>query len=78
MKICLDNAGEFISCVFHEYCISIGIEVEHPIEHMFMLKLTCRIMNKTSKVGSLLMKANLPMTTVKTPASVPGRTSSNR
>ena len=58
-KICLDNASEFTSYVFHEYCMSIGIEVEHLVEHMFMLKWTCKIMNKTV----LLMKANLPMTT---------------
>jgi len=38
-KICFDNAGEFTSYVFHEYCMSIGIEVEHPVEHMFILKM---------------------------------------
>ena len=26
-KICIDNVGELTSHVFHEYCISIGIEV---------------------------------------------------
>ena len=30
-KIRLDNAGEFISKAFDDYCMSIGIEVEHPI-----------------------------------------------
>ena len=38
-KICLDNAGEFTSYAFHEYSMSMGIEVELPIEHMFMLKM---------------------------------------
>ena len=33
-KIRLDNAGEFISKVFDDYCMSIGIEVEHPIAHV--------------------------------------------
>ena len=33
-KICLDNAGEFISKVFDDYCMSVGIEVEHPIAHV--------------------------------------------
>jgi len=38
-KICLDNAGEFTSYAFHEYCMSMGFEVEHLVEHMFMLKM---------------------------------------
>jgi len=38
-KICLDNAGEFTSYAFHKYCMSIGIEVEDSVEHMFMLKM---------------------------------------
>jgi len=38
-KICLDNADEFTSYLFHEYCMSMGIVVEHPVEHMFMLKM---------------------------------------
>jgi len=38
-KFCLDNVGEFTSYAFHEYCMSIEIEVEHPVEDMFMLKM---------------------------------------
>ena len=33
-KICLNNAGEFISKAFDDYCMSVGIEVEHPIAHV--------------------------------------------
>ena len=33
-KICLDNASEFISKAFDDYCMSVGIEVEHPIAHV--------------------------------------------
>jgi len=29
-----DNTGEIISHDFHEYCISIGIEVEHLVAHV--------------------------------------------
>ncbi|CAH9069169.1 unnamed protein product, partial [Cuscuta epithymum] len=29
-KIRLDNAGEFTSQSFNDYCMSIGIDVEHP------------------------------------------------
>ena len=61
-KICFDNTDEFTSHVFHEYCISIGVEVEHPVAHVHtqnglaesLIKLVAR---------SLLMRANLPMTT---------------
>ena len=33
-KIRLNNAGEFISKVFDDYCMSVGIEVKHPIAHV--------------------------------------------
>jgi hypothetical protein len=29
----LDNAGEFTSKSFNEYCMSIGVDVEHPVAH---------------------------------------------
>lgn len=30
----LDNAGEFTSQTFNDYCMSIGISVEHPVAHV--------------------------------------------
>jgi hypothetical protein len=33
-SIRLDNAGEFTSQFFNDYCMSIGIKVEHPIAHV--------------------------------------------
>ena len=30
----LDNAGEFTSKTFDEYCKSVGIDVEHPVPHV--------------------------------------------
>ena len=33
-SIRLDNAGEFTSKTFDEYCKSIGIDVEHPVPHV--------------------------------------------
>ena len=33
-KVRLDNAGEFMSQTFNDYCISIGIAVDHPIAHV--------------------------------------------
>ena len=29
----LDNAGEFSSAPFHDYCMPLGIEVQYPIAH---------------------------------------------
>ena len=33
-SIRMDNAGEFTSKSFDEYCASLGIEVEHPVSHV--------------------------------------------
>ena len=33
-KICFDNTGEITCHAFHEYCISMGIEIEHLIVHV--------------------------------------------
>jgi transposase InsO family protein len=33
-SIRIDNAGEFTSQTFYEYCMSIGINVEHPVPHV--------------------------------------------
>ena len=33
-KVRLDNAGEFTSQAFDDYCMSMGIDVEHPVPHV--------------------------------------------
>ena len=33
-SIRLDNAGEFTSKTFDDYCMSVGVEVEHPVPHV--------------------------------------------
>lgn len=33
-KIRLDNDAEFSSQAFNEYCMSIGIDIEHPVAHV--------------------------------------------
>ena len=33
-KVRLDNAGEFTSQAFNDYCMSVGISVEHPVAHV--------------------------------------------
>jgi len=64
-KIRLDNAGEFTSHAFNEYCMPIGIEVEHPVAHVYTQNELAESLIKRLKLIArpLLMKANLPMTT---------------
>ncbi|KAM1683204.1 hypothetical protein ACFXTN_031398 [Malus domestica] len=33
-SIRLDNAGEFTSKTFDDYCMSVGVEVEHHVPHV--------------------------------------------
>ena len=33
-SIRLDNAGEFTSKVFDDYCMSVGIDIEHPVPYV--------------------------------------------
>ncbi|KAM2667965.1 hypothetical protein EV2_019591 [Malus domestica] len=33
-SIRLDNAREFTSKTFDDYCMSVGVEVEHPVPHV--------------------------------------------
>ena len=37
-KFCLDNTSEFTSQVFNDYCMSNGIDVEHPVAHIHTCK----------------------------------------
>ncbi|KAM1281896.1 hypothetical protein ACFX1X_022867 [Malus domestica] len=34
LSIRLDNAGEFTSQTFDDYCMALGIDVEHPVPHV--------------------------------------------
>jgi len=62
-KTCFDNIGEITSHAFHEYCISIGIEVEHPITHVHTQNRLAKSLLKRLKLVArpLLMRANLLM-----------------
>ncbi|GJZ86734.1 retrovirus-related pol polyprotein from transposon TNT 1-94 [Tanacetum coccineum] len=35
-RVRLDNAGEFTSQAFNDYCMSVGIAIEHPAAHVHM------------------------------------------
>jgi len=64
-KIYFDNTGEITSHAFHEYCISIGIEVENPVAHVHTQNRLAKSLLKRLKLvaRSVLMGANLPMAT---------------
>jgi len=64
-KIHLDNASEFTSYDFNEYCISIGIEVEHLIAHIHTQnRLVESLLKHLNLVARpLLMRANLLIAT---------------
>jgi hypothetical protein len=61
-SIRLDNAGEFTSQSFNDYCISIGIKVEHPVAHVHTQNGLAESLIKRLQLiaRSLLMKCNLP------------------
>jgi len=64
-KICFNNTTEITSHAFHEYCISIGIEVEHLVPHGHTQNRLVESLLKHLKLVArpLLMRANLLMTT---------------
>ena len=64
-KIRLDNAGEFTSQAFNEYCMSLGIDVEHPVAHVHTQNGLAESLIKRLQLIArpLLMKSNLPIST---------------
>ena len=66
-KICFDNTSEITSYAFHEYRISIGIKVKHPITHVDTQNRLANSLLKCLKLIArpLLTRANLPMSTWK-------------
>ena len=61
-SIRLDNAGEFTSQSFNDYCMSIGIKVEHPVAHVHTQNGLAESLIKRLQLIArpLLMKCNLP------------------
>ena len=64
-KICFHNTDEITFHAFHEYCISIEIEVEHLVAHVHTQNRLAKSLLKHLKLvaRSLFMRANLPMAT---------------
>ena len=61
-KIRMDNAGEFTSQAFDNYCMSIGIAVEHPVSHTHTQNELAESFIKRLQLIArlLLMKTKLP------------------
>ena len=59
----LDNAGEFTSQAFDDYCMSIGIKVEHPVAHVHTQNGLAESFIKRLQLIArpLLMKTKLPI-----------------
>ncbi|KAJ9544182.1 hypothetical protein OSB04_023889 [Centaurea solstitialis] len=61
-SIRLDNVGEFTSQAFDDYCMSIGIDVEHPIPYVHtqngLAEATIKRMQMIAR--ALVMRTNLP------------------
>ncbi|KAL6124649.1 hypothetical protein ACLB2K_077161 [Fragaria x ananassa] len=62
-SIRLDNAGEFTSKYFDDYCMSIGIDVEHPVLHVHsqngLAEATIKRLQLVAR--ALVMRTNLPV-----------------
>ena len=62
-KIRLDNAVEFTSKSFNDYCMSIGIDVEHPVAHVHTQNGLAESLIKRLQLIArpLLMRSNIPI-----------------
>jgi len=62
-SIRLDNAGEFTSKTFDEYCKSVGIDVEHPVPHVHTQNGLAESLIKRLQViaRTLLLRTQLPI-----------------
>ncbi|KAJ9566529.1 hypothetical protein OSB04_002495 [Centaurea solstitialis] len=59
----LDNAGEFTSQIFNDYCMSIGIKVEHPVAHIHTQNgLAESLIKRLQMIARpMIMKSKLPV-----------------
>ncbi|KAK2375011.1 hypothetical protein QL285_075932 [Trifolium repens] len=64
-KIRLDNAAEFSSQAFNDYCMAIGIDIEHPVAHVHTQNGLVESFIKCIKLIArpLLMRSKLPIST---------------
>ncbi|XP_070039491.1 uncharacterized protein [Nicotiana tomentosiformis] len=61
--LCLDNAGEFMSQAFNDYCISTEITIEHPVAHVHTQNALAESLIKRLQLIArpMLMRTKLPI-----------------
>jgi len=61
-SIRMDNAGEFTSKAFNDYCLTLGIDVEHSVPHVHTQNGLAESLIKRIKLIArpLLLNSNLP------------------
>ena len=61
----LDNASEFTSKSFHDYCMAVGIQVEHPVAHIHTQNgLTESLIKRLQIIARpMLLRTKLPKST---------------
>ena len=64
-RVRLDNAGEFTSQIFNDYCMSTGITVEHPVAHVHTQNGLAESLIKRLQLIArpLIMRTKLPVST---------------
>ncbi|KAM3003419.1 hypothetical protein FF2_033775 [Malus domestica] len=62
-SIRLDNAGKFTSKTFDDYCMSLGVEVEHPVPHVHTQNSLAEAFIKRLQMiaRSLVIRTKLPI-----------------
>ncbi|GKE58158.1 retrovirus-related pol polyprotein from transposon TNT 1-94, partial [Tanacetum coccineum] len=62
-RVRLDNAGEFTSQTFNDYCMSVGIVVEHPVAHVHTQNRLAESLIKRLQLIArpLIMRTKLPV-----------------
>ena len=63
-SIRLDNVGEFTSKAFNDYCLAVGIDVEHPVPHIHTQNGLAEFLIKCLKLITkpLILDPKLPFT----------------
>ena len=58
----MDNAAEFSSCAFNEYCMALGIQVQHSVPYVHTQNgLTESLIKRVKLIARLLLQnCNLP------------------
>ena len=64
-KVRLDNAGEFTSQTFNDYCVSMGIDIEHLVSHVHTQNCMAESLIKRLQIIPipLILRTKIPIST---------------